>query len=84
MTDFDAKRQVHRRINLQHLSRQLAAEGVESLAAQGAALGYLTETELRNLLDGEPISDTVAREIEWAVQRPEGWLDAPRNDALDD
>ncbi|KJV34763.1 hypothetical protein [Luteibacter yeojuensis] len=84
MNHIEDERQSYRRSNLRHLTRQLAEEGMESLAAQGAALGYLAEQELRNLLAGAPISDAMAREIEWAVQRPEGWLDGPRKDALDD
>jgi hypothetical protein len=84
MSDIEDTRQEQRRANLRHLTRQLAEEGMESLAAQGAALGYLTEKELRDLLAGARISDAVAREIEWAVQRPVGWLDAPRTDALDE
>lgn len=80
----DYEQQTRRRANLRHLTNQLAEEGEVSLAAQGAALGYLTEGELRSLLDGAHISDEIAREVEWAVQRPDGWMDASRDDPLDD
>lgn len=75
--------QARRCANLRHLSEQLTDEGVLSLAAQGEILGGLTEQHLRALLAGEPMSYGVAREIEWTMQRPVGWLDAPRTDVLD-
>jgi hypothetical protein len=35
----------------------------------------MTGAELQALMDGGTISNDLAREIEWAMHRPEGWPD---------
>ncbi|MGN6479203.1 hypothetical protein [Luteibacter sp.] len=44
-------------------------------------LGGLHGDELARLLQGAPISDAIAREMEWAMHRPARWKDQT-HDAL--
>ncbi|UPG88256.1 hypothetical protein L2Y96_12585 [Luteibacter aegosomaticola] len=80
----DLERQTRRRANLRHLIDLLIGEGFTSAAAQGGILGNLTGEALREILAGAEISDALAREVEWSMSRPEGWLDEKRQSALDD
>jgi hypothetical protein len=47
-------------------------------------MANMTERQLRALMDGDTISAALAREIEWAVHRPSGWLDRRSEDRLED
>ena len=80
----DLERQTRRRANLRHLVDLLIDEGIVSDTVQGAILGNVSGDALREILAGAEISDDFAREVEWAMSRPEGWLDEKRQDALDD
>jgi hypothetical protein len=76
--------QTRRRANLHHLIRSLDREGIQSWSAQAAILANMTGSELRAVMEGGTISDALAREIEWSMHRPEGWLDRQPEDVLDD
>jgi hypothetical protein len=76
--------QTRRRANLRHLIQSLNDEGIQSWSAQAAIFANMTGPQLQALMEGDPISDALAREIEWAMHRPSGWLDRPPEDTLDD
>jgi hypothetical protein len=76
--------QTRRRANLRHLIQSLDDEGIQSWSVQAGIFANMTGSELQELMDGGTISDDLAREIEWAMHRPEGWLDRHPEDALDD
>jgi hypothetical protein len=76
--------QTRRRANLRHLLQSLDREGVQSWTAQGAILANMTGLELRAMMEGALISNALAREIEWSMHRPDGWLDGQPEDTLDD
>lgn len=61
--------------NLHRLIQQLQREGLRARDAQGDALGGLSADRLDALLAGAPLDDALAREIEWIMHRPCGWLD---------
>jgi hypothetical protein len=66
--------QVIRRRNLRRLIAELRGDGVSQWKALAISLG-IEPAVLDDIRTGGPISDTVAREIEWAMQRPARWLD---------
>jgi hypothetical protein len=76
--------QTRRRANLRHLLQSLDREGVQSWPAQAAIFANMTGPELRTVMEGAQISDGLAREIEWSMHRPDGWLDRQPEDMLDD
>lgn len=76
--------QTRRRANLPHLVQSLDAAGVQSSSVQAGIVANISGRELDALLGGDPIPDALAREIEWAMHRPDGWLDRKAEDALDD
>lgn len=84
MTDVDSDRTRRRRANLRHLMHVLDEEGVLSWDAQGKILAGISGMHLLGLLRGDPFTDELAREIEWAMNRPAGWLDRSPQSALDD
>lgn len=84
MSASDPSLQTRRRANLRHLIRTLEGEGIQSWAAQAEILATMTGPQLQALIEGAPISDALAREIKWAMQRPNGWLDRQPQDMLDD
>jgi hypothetical protein len=51
---------------------------------KGAIVAKISGRELDALLDGDPIPDALAREVEWAMHRPDGWLDRKAEDVLDE
>jgi hypothetical protein len=52
---------------------------------QASFLGLGKRLVLTELLRGADISTTVARDIEWAMQKRRGWMDEDhRNETLDD
>jgi hypothetical protein len=71
-----------RRQRLLRLLSRIAAEGSANLQAQADRLGVSTDL-LQQYLSTRPLPDEVARDIEWVLHLPRGWLDgAP--DALVD
>lgn len=67
-------RQAHRRANLRRLLVELESDGIESNLLIDQVLGLRTGV-LADLRKGGDITDSTAREIEWAMNRPPGWLD---------
>ncbi|APG04841.1 hypothetical protein BJI69_13690 [Luteibacter rhizovicinus DSM 16549] len=76
--------QTRRRANLHHLIQLLDGEGLQSWAARAAVMANITGAQLKAFMEGEAISDEMAREIEWSMHRPSGWLDRQPEDRLDD
>lgn len=68
------ERSGHRRTNLVSVLDDLGADLAMGLPLAARVLG-IPESDLRTMLEGGPISDSVARDIEWAASRPAGWLD---------
>lgn len=60
--------------NLLTIFRELEVDGVTRLHHQADVLGT-TEGILRLLVAGQPMSDALARELEWAAQKPAQWMD---------
>jgi hypothetical protein len=84
MSESELALQTRRRANLCHLIQSLGHDGVKSLAVQAGIVAALDERELQALMDGDTITEALAREIEWAMHRPKGWLDRSPDDRLDD
>jgi hypothetical protein len=84
MSAVDLAIPTRRRADLRHLIQVLDNEGIHSWSVQAGIFGNMTGPELQALMDGGAISDDVVREIEWAMHRPEGWLDRHPEDAHDD
>jgi hypothetical protein len=84
MSTSELARQTRRRANLRHLIQLLESEGIESPSVQAGILANLTALQLKDLLGGGAIPDALAREIEWAMHRPDGWMDRRPEDRLDD
>lgn len=66
--------QDRRRKNLGIVLRELERDGVESSLLVDQVLGMRTGT-LADVRKGADITDVMAREIEWSMNRPPGWLD---------
>jgi len=56
---------------------------MRSWRALGKVLGGISGNDLKAMVTGEPITDKVAREMEWAMHRPAGWMDGRHASALD-
>lgn len=76
--------QTRRRANLRHLVTLLQKDRLLSLDLVGKIIGGIDSKSLAGLLREEPISDGIARDIEWHANRPRGWLDAEWDGPLDD
>lgn len=63
-----------RRLNLRGLLFELAADGFRGLDAQAAFL-TIQAASLKGMLEHDVISGPFARNVEWTMQRREGWLD---------
>ena len=70
---------------LAELLARMALEGYGTLRAQSIRLG-IPAGALRNYSAGFPLPDEVARDIEWMMELPDGWLDGPAAEtaAVDD
>lgn len=68
--------QAIRRANLRRVMNDLAKEGIETTFHLAQVLGLSTHV-LTRLRAGAAITDQLAREVEWAMNRPQGWLDRP-------
>jgi hypothetical protein len=80
LTTPNAPVQLNRRASLRIVLGELAWAGVSSTAGQAALLGLRPGKALAGFLRGDPISDAVAREIEWAMQRRDRWMDEDHRD----
>jgi hypothetical protein len=63
-----------RRANLNLVLKELAVEGIVGTTLAAQALG-IRDAEFKAMLEGAPVSDAVARDIEWASHKPTGWMD---------
>ncbi|MGA7437307.1 MAG: hypothetical protein WBW32_04165 [Luteibacter sp.] len=61
---------------LAELLARMTLEGYGTLRAQSIRLG-IPAGALRNYIAGFPLPDEVARDIEWMMELPDGWLDGP-------
>ncbi|MGF6492229.1 hypothetical protein ABIE56_000382 [Luteibacter sp. 621] len=61
---------------LAELLARMTLEGYGTLRAQSIRLG-IPAGALRNYIAGFPLPDDVARDIEWMMELPDGWLDGP-------
>ena len=66
--------QQHRRTNLRGLLFELASEGLRGLDAQAAFFTTRAGT-LKGMLEHDFITAPFARNVEWTMQRRDGWLD---------
>ncbi|UPG88265.1 hypothetical protein L2Y96_12630 [Luteibacter aegosomaticola] len=66
--------QLNRRGNLRQLLQQLQGDGIESFPLIDRLLG-LEGGSTEVIQRGAYITDAMAREIEWSMNLPEGWLD---------
>ncbi|QDE39623.1 hypothetical protein FIV34_10605 [Luteibacter pinisoli] len=74
---------MNRRANLRTILDELAVDGITGAVTRASILG-IDDRELLAMLRGKYISNEAAREIEWAMQRREGWLDEDhRRETLD-
>ncbi|UPG92512.1 hypothetical protein [Luteibacter aegosomatissinici] len=75
--------QLNRRANLRTVLDELATEGITGAVTRSSILG-IDDRELLAMLRGKYISNEAAREIEWSMQRREGWMDEDhRRETLD-
>jgi hypothetical protein len=68
-----------RRLNLVRILQELRREGIDGLGPQAEFLG-LTDVALSDVLIDAEIPDSLARTIEWSVNKPFRWLDADHSD----
>jgi len=64
----------NRRVNLARVLNELAGHELSTLIATARLLG-IPRSVLHETLAGLGLGDAEAREIEWAMNRPLGWLD---------
>lgn len=65
--------QLVRRVNLRRLLDELQGEGIRG-PRQLVVLG-LTIAQFAAIVGGSDITDSLAGQLEWAMNRPLGWLD---------
>lgn len=63
-----------RRQRLERLLLRLSSEGSSDVEAQAARLSVASKA-LRDYMSGVPMPEAVARDIEWTLALPVGWLD---------
>lgn len=68
-----------RRANLLAVLQEMESSGQSGLRSQARALG-IAHREITRLLQGAVMSDRMASEIEWAAQKPVGWMDSDHAD----
>jgi hypothetical protein len=66
--------QLNRRANLRLILKELTSEDVKGIQAQAKAL-HIGLRFLEEMLTGGYIPETFAREVEWVMQKPDGWMD---------
>ncbi|HVI56268.1 MAG TPA: hypothetical protein VM621_14590 [Luteibacter sp.] len=74
--------QGNRRQNLVTVLKELGARVTEALIAESTLLG-VPQAALRDALAGRGMGDAEAREIEWSMNRPVGWMDWDHGTSLD-
>jgi hypothetical protein len=80
----DGGLQLNRRANLRNVLIELDWLGVCSYENQASFLGLGKRHRLTDLLRGTDIGESIARDVEWAMQRRQGWMDEDhRGDRLD-
>jgi hypothetical protein len=85
LTSPDDGVQLIRRANLRGALIELDWLGVCSYENQAAFLGLGKRQILTEFLRGADISGSVARDVEWAMQKRRGWMDEDhRGEPLDD
>jgi hypothetical protein len=72
--DAEVPEVTQRRRGLDRLLVSLTLEGSLGLRTHAERLGVPVGA-LRNYMGGFPMPDDVARDIEWTLHLPEGWLD---------
>lgn len=77
MVDVDSMLRLQRirLANLVCLMEELGPEGLEPRIRKSKLLG-LSREALQRAVGGGGLSEDEAREVEWAMNRPRGWLDA--------
>ncbi|QWT20759.1 hypothetical protein KPL74_01825 [Bacillus sp. NP157] len=70
-----------RRKNLRLLLNELKGDGIRCGEVRARLLG-ISPDEFARLVDGAPIGDRLARDVEWAMNRPRGWLDEAAPDTI--
>jgi hypothetical protein len=80
----DPALQAIRRSNLRLLMAELSTEGVDAWDASGKLLAGISGVQLRALMRSAVIDDAMAREMEWSMQRPVGWMDHAHAGPLDE
>jgi hypothetical protein len=71
----DGGLQLNRRANLRNILIELDWVGVCSYENQASFLGLGKRNRLTDLLRGAEIGDSLARDIEWSMQKRQGWMD---------
>ncbi|MBB3228554.1 hypothetical protein FHW69_003196 [Luteibacter sp. Sphag1AF] len=61
--------------NLLQLLRLMEEEGIFSVEAQAKRIGGFDANALARMKAQRPIGCLVARRIEWAMSKPNGWMD---------
>lgn len=85
VTSPDEGIQLNRRANLRGILIELDWLGVCSYENQAAFLGLGKRQVLTELLRGADIAPSTARDIEWAMQKRQGWMDEDhRGEPLED
>jgi hypothetical protein len=67
--------QLNRRANLRSVLNELDWLGVCSYENQASFLGLGKRQVLTDLLRGADITPSMARDMEWAMQKRKGWMD---------
>jgi hypothetical protein len=67
--------------NFMVLVRELRSEGAGESALPG--LFGMTRAELDRIFGGGTIGDATARDLEWSMNRPAGWMDRAHPDDVD-
>lgn len=71
MTALDHRR----RSNLAIVLRELDWSGVEGLKGKAHTLGTTSKILRAIILDRQSMPESLARDIEWIVHKPAGWMD---------
>jgi hypothetical protein len=63
-----------RRVNLVRVLRELEWDGAIGMRVKAEVLGT-AEADIQEVLAGRAMTDLLARDIEWAAQKPALWMD---------
>jgi hypothetical protein len=85
LTSLPDSVQLNRRANFRDVIAELHWLGTSSVEEQVTYLGLPSRETMMTLLRGGDISAATAREIEWSMQKRNGWMDEDhRGEALED